>query len=204
MDIKIDAYIEKGKEFLRDEDRRTYLILVASVLFAVLYLSLVIFPKTNALFKSSRSVREIRDNMELVKSRLNRMDALNKKLEKLRVEYKGYSKQLPSEKEMSRLLEDLAATAKKSDVKLISVTPLEADETDKASGKIYYRSIPITVTAKAGYHQLGHFVNNLEQGGRFITIQDIKITNDPRTPRLHNIKLVIKAYVSVDDEGKKK
>ena len=204
MDIKIDAYIEKGKEFLRDEDRRTYLILVASVLFAVLYLSLVIFPKTNALFKSSRSVREIRDNMELVKSRLNRMDALNKKLEKLRVEYKGYSKQLPSEKEMSRLLEDLAATAKKSDVKLISVTPLEADETDKTSGKIYYRSIPITVTAKAGYHQLGHFVNDLEQGGRFITIQDIKITNDPRTPRLHKIKLVIKAYVSVDDEGKRK
>lgn len=203
MDLKLDTYIEKAKEFLQDEEKRTYFILASSVLFAVLYLSLVIFPKTNALFRSSRSIREIRDDMELVKSRLSRMDDFNRKLEKLRTEYKGYSRQLPSEKEMSRLLEDLAATAKKSDVRLISVTPLEADETDVGTGKIYYRSIPITVTAKAGYHQLGHFVNDLEQGGRFITVQDLKVSNDPRTPRLHNVKLVIKAYVSVDDEKKK-
>ncbi len=47
----------------------------------------------------------------------------------------------------------------------------------------------------AGFHQLGHFVNRLENISPFIQIRDINITDVPQMNEVHQIRLVIRCLV---------
>ncbi|MFH1552651.1 MAG: type 4a pilus biogenesis protein PilO [Candidatus Omnitrophota bacterium] len=200
IDLKtINLETDKIKEFLSDAQNRMYLILGATFVLAALYLSFIIVPKFNELSMVSRTVRELSNNINLVEGRMKRLDEMTKRLEELREEQASYSKQLPAQKEIPAFLEGLASTAKKSNVRILGVDPgefigEEAGEKDKR----YYLEMPIVITARSGYHQLGHFINNLEQGERFITIEDLRIQYDNKLPRTHNVKIVLKTYVSVE------
>ena len=58
-----------------------------------------------------------------------------------------------------------------------------------------YTEFPILIEARAGYHQLGAFVNKLETMDRFIKITDIDIAGMEKDPRRHDIKMRIVTYV---------
>jgi len=205
IDLKIDDLKniikpEKIKEFLGDELNRMYLILGATALLAALYLSFLIIPKFSEFKKLSREVKDLNEKISLVNSRVKKLDATTKRLKALREEESLYSKQLPAEKEIPDFLEGLAATAEKSGVKILGVTPGELEKETGARGKRkqYYCAMPVLVTAKCGYHQLGEFINDLEKGKRFITVEDLRINYDPASPREHNVKMVLETYVSVE------
>ena len=209
IDLKAETkkYIklERVKDFLTDEVNRMYIILGATLVVAALYVTFLIFPKVSLLRKTSREVNELNEKMSLVMSRVKKLDLTTKKLKKQREEERAYSRQLPAEKEIPDFLEDLAGTAEKSGLKILSVTPhalagnVPGRKKGKKKEKTYYRAMPIVVTAKSGYHELGEFVNRLETGERFIKVEDLSIDYDPATPRRHDIKLVLETYVSVEE-----
>ena len=200
--IKFDT--EKIKTFLADEQNRSYVILGGAILIALIYILFLIGPKFGDLTRVSRTARDLKNKINLVNSRLERIDEMKAKLELLKKEQQGYATQLPEEKEVPRFLQGLADTARKSNVKIQSVTPheLTTKPADKGSGQ-YYGAMPVVITAKSGYHQLGYFVNNLEEGGRFITVEDVKIQYDNNFPRKHNVKMILKTYVAYDNKKKK-
>lgn len=203
MDIR--AELQKIKELLSEEQNRMYVIGAATLIVSVFYLSFIIIPKTSEIAKMARAVSDLKDNIKLVESRAEKLDEMNSKLDALRKEQSGYAKQLPAEKEIPSLLEGLAAIALKSGVNIQSITPQDlVDVATKASKDVYYREMPLLLTAKSGYHQLGDFLSNLEGASRFITIETLRILYDERTPRAHNIRMVLKTYVSVIDENKKR
>ena len=199
--IKFDP--EKIKTFLADEQNRNYIIIGGTLLIAVIYIVFLISPAFGNLAKVSRTARDLKNNITLVNSRLERLDEMKAKLENLKKEQVGYATQLPAEKEVPRFLEGLAGIARESNVKILSVTPheLTAKSTENKSGQ-YYGAMPIAITAKSGYHQMGRFINNLEEGGRFITVEDIKIQYDNNFPRKHNVQMVLKTYVAYENEKK--
>ena len=106
---------------------------------------------------------------------------------------------------MPRFLQGLAGIARKSNVKILSVTPhkLTTKSKGKESGQ-YYGTMPVVITAKSGYHQMGQFINDLEEGGRFVTVEDVQIQYDNNFPRKHNVKMVLKTYVAYDGGKDKK
>lgn len=199
-DLKIDR--DKIKTFFRDEHNRTYVILGSALVVAFIYLAFLIVPTFGDYLRMSRTARDLKDKINLVNSRLERIDQMKAKLELLRKGQSGYATQLPDEKEVPRFLEGLAETAKKADVKILSVTPYELSEKVPEQAGQYYGAMPIVITAKSGYHQLGHFIDELEGGGRFITVEDVKIEYDSNFPRRHNVQMVLKTYVSYEDEKK--
>ncbi len=201
FNFKIDR--DKINEYLRDEQYRAYLIVGVTVALAILYLSFVIIPKFNQLSKVSRKVNDLNDNINLVNSRVKRLDELSKKLDGLKVKQGAYDKQIPAQKEIPELLEGFNTMAKKNNVKILSIIPYEVADGAKgrgAKGKVYYRKMPILVTAKSGYHQLGTFVSDIERGGRFITINDLQIKYDDKFPRKHDVRMTLETYVWVEDE----
>ncbi|MDP8298960.1 MAG: type 4a pilus biogenesis protein PilO [Candidatus Tantalella remota] len=209
IDLKnIDFSFEDIKDFFEDEQKRLYTIVGVVLTVSILYLAFVVFPKFNSLSKVTRTVTELNNNISLVNTRMKRLNEMTARLEELRKEQAVYSVQLPAEKEIPAFLEELAVIAKKSDVKIISVTPhgfsggSSAAKDKKGKVKQYYYALPVEISAQSGYHQLGQFVNDLEEGQRFITVEDLKIQNDKNSPRKHNVKLVLKTYVSVENEKK--
>jgi Tfp pilus assembly protein PilO len=205
IDLKEQAapYIEKAKEFLKDEKNRSYIILGAVGLLGVFYLSFIIIPKFGDLSKTSRAASGLNNKISQLNNQIKRQKMMEKNLDKLKAEYGTYSKRLPQEKEIPEFLEGLASSAKTSRVRILSMTPSELKKA-KSGGKggEYYREMPILITAKSGFHQLGRFIADLEQRGRFITVSDLSIKNDSNSPRMHNIRMELKTYVSVEEEKK--
>lgn len=199
--IKRLAKIEDVKEFLSDENARNYIITGVAAVFIALYLSFAIIPKFTELSRTSRVVNDLNDKIDLVSSRVKRLNQTTKKLEALRKEQASYTEQLPVAKDIPKLLEGLSSMAKSSKVKILSITPspLRADAKVAGSEK-YYMEMPVRITAKSGYHQLGHFVSNLERGKRLVIINDLGIKNSSKTPRMHDVRIVLNAYVSVEEK----
>jgi type IV pilus assembly protein PilO len=201
MDIKeqIKTYTDKAKEFLGEEQNRMYIILGVTVVLAALYLTFIIVPKFGQLSKASRVVNDLNNKIEQLNVRVKRQTAMKDKLDELRKEYDGYSKRLPKEKEIPGFLEGVSSVAKTSKVKILSLTPsdLKPVMTDGKENE-YYKEMPILVTANSGYHQLGEFVSDLETGTRFLHIGNLRIQYDSGFPRMHNVRMELSTYVSVD------
>ena len=202
MDLKeqLKIYTDKAKEFVSDEQNRMYIILGVTGVIAALYLTFILVPKFGGLSKASRVVNDLNTKIEQLSVRVKRQTAMDKKLDELRKEYKGYTKRLPNEKEIPEFLEGIAKIAKTSRVKILSLTPssLKAVQVDGKEVK-YYREMPILITAKSGYQQLGKFISNLEKGQRFTNMNNLRIQYDSNFPRMHNIRMELGSYVSVVD-----
>ncbi|MFH1665753.1 MAG: type 4a pilus biogenesis protein PilO [Candidatus Omnitrophota bacterium] len=192
----------KIRELFKDDVFRMYGILGAAVVMGLIYLGVVISPEFSKLAASSREVRLLNDKIEAVGARVKRLDARTKELNTLKRELSGYSKAFPDQKGIPEFLEELSAIASDSGVKILSITPEDLKAVAiEGENSGYYKEMPIIITAKSGYHQLGNFVSNLERGKRFIAIDDLDINYDNKFPRRHNIRMVLKTYVAVD-EGK--
>lgn len=201
MNISYIEYLGKIKEYFEDEQKRSYAVFGVTLIAIVLYITFAIIPKVNEFTGDLRRVSDLNDKISLVNSRVKRLSQMNKRLTEMKKEHRSYAKLLPPQKDIPELLEKFASVAKKSNVTIESITPYEFVSTKSKKGdNRYYREMPILITAKSGYHQLGDFLSSLEQTNRFIAIEDLRIRYDSRTPRKHNVRMVLKTYVSVEDK----
>ena len=201
MELINSEWSEKIKEIISDQKKRDSLILGIALIIVVSYVSFLIIPNFTKLSLASSEVRDLNDRISVVNGRVKRLDQLTKQLELLRGEVAGYTEGLPEKREIPKFLEELSQVAKASNVKILSITPMETKKTEEGDNP-YYSVMLVKITAKSGYHQLGGFVSSLENGKRFIEIEDIIIKNDEGFPRRHDVEMVLKTYVSVENEEK--
>jgi len=199
----VDITVDKLKELWQDPHSRKYVIAGGILAFSLMLFTFLIIPEFVELARVSRQARDIKNKINITEDRINRIDQMRKRVTDLRKELGEHSKQLPAEKEITELLEGFAAIAKKSDVRITGITPLPLKKATmgKTVGK-FYQEMPIKISAKSGYHQLGHFISSLERERRVIIIDDIEIRSSDATPRIHNITMLLKTYVSIDHEKK--
>ncbi|MDP3804073.1 MAG: type 4a pilus biogenesis protein PilO, partial [Candidatus Omnitrophota bacterium] len=105
-----------------------------------------------------------------------------------------YERMLPAEQEIPTLLESLSGMARSSGVKIVGITPVAISEEKKQEGQIY-REIPILISAKSGYHELGNFLDKLEDSDRFMKVADIEIKANKAAPRKHDVEQLVLTYV---------
>lgn len=201
MDIKID----KIKGLMKDPQIRKYSIGGGLLFIGIIYLLFIVIPQFVGLTKTLGQVKDSREKIKVTEDRINRLDEIKARSKKLREELQECSKRFSAQKEITILVEAFASIARKSDVKILSITPqkLKAVEGREACSK-YYREMPVKITAKSGYHELGEFISSLEGGDRVIIINDLQIQYETGTPRLHNVNIMVKTYVAVEDESPKK
>ncbi|MFH1799009.1 MAG: type 4a pilus biogenesis protein PilO [Candidatus Omnitrophota bacterium] len=188
---------EKIKEILKNPKVRKYIILGCILIFGFFYMVFMGLGKFSSLSKVLLRVKELKNNIELADNRGRRLDVMTKKLEELKAELEAYSQGIPDQKDLPEFLEELSSVAESSNVKILSITPSDLKPLVKESGSAYYREIPIVITAKSGYHELGYFISDLETSKRFITIAGLRMRYNPKTPRKHDVKMILKTYVSV-------
>lgn len=201
-DLQLDDLKRKVEDFLLDEEKKMYAIIGATVVFTIIYVMFAILPTFSAFTENYKNSRELRKNIELVDSRIKRIDQMNAKLLASRKELEGYSKGLPDEREVPEFLEELSGMAKKAQVKMLSIIPYELKSAQSGASAQYYKEMPILIAAQSGYHQLGRFLSELEHGKRFITVEGISIRYDKGSPRLHSVMIGLKTYVSTSDAKK--
>ena len=99
------------------------------------------------------------------------LEAFRKQIEQMGKDLEVMLRQLPTGTEMPDLLEDVSNTGKKNGLDFELFKP-EAEQP-----KDFYAAKPITVKAKANYHQFGAFVSGVAALSRIVTLESATLTS---------------------------
>lgn len=171
-----------------------YAIIVISLLVAdyKLFLSSVI----KDLRKAMPQKVQLQRSLITAKTQAANIELYKTQAQEVRDKLSLYKKSFSTQQQISALLESLSEIAKASDVKITAVKPYAAVAGGQSGESVgAYQKFPIMVKAVCGYHQLGRFLNKLENAETFMRITDIKITGSNDNPREHNVYLVVNTYV---------
>jgi len=180
------------------EKQKIYvLIAIFGVAGLALYYNLLLKPQFSGFMANTREFRVTRERVKNEEIMIANEAGIKRQHENYAKQAEYLEKRLPGQDQISSLLEDFSKVAESSGVKILRIKPLEtpaASSKQKVTNNAY-TEFPILIEARAGYHQLGAFVNKVEGMDRFIKVTDIDIAGIDKDPRRHDIKMRIITYV---------
>lgn len=183
--------IAKAKE-------KEVLILFIMILVIILigYYHIFLKPKIRASGQLSPKVAGLKRDVGLARTAIANIDNSKRELTELSREVGDYEAKLSTHRETALFLSHLSKIAKASGTKIVEIMELKKTEPDpKGAPKRLYDEVLIAINMKAGYHQMGRFINKVEAKTPLMRIHDIQIKADPESPREHNVELKISAPI---------
>ena len=104
--------------------------------------------------------------------RVANLDALRRQMADVEERFSEILKQLPTEKEVPGLLEDISDIGRQAGLQIESIA-LQAER--KAQ---FYIELPINIEVTGTYHQMGEFVSGVAAIERIVTLHDYTIRNN--------------------------
>ena len=136
----------------------------------------------------------------MAKQEIQKKATYERKVLEYKEKIEHYEKRLLTREKMPSLLEAVSDMAIDSGIRIVAITPVMLFKTPVAGEEQPYREIPIWISARSGYHQLGSFINSLENAHYFMKVADIQIRSNKRTPARHDVELLIVTYVLSKEE----
>jgi Tfp pilus assembly protein PilO len=185
MDIK-----EKQKLFL--------LFGIFGIAAVILYYNLLLKVQFSKFLAMNKEFQIVKARVKTAEELIVNQDRIKRQYESLVKGEELLKKRFPGQDEISSLLEDFSKVAGSSGVRILRIKPLELLGTASTQAKTlgFYSEFPILVEARAGYHECGNFINNLENMERFIRIEDIEIRGRAEDSRHHDIKIRVSTYIT--------
>ena len=179
--------------FLNSRNAREKYMLVGlvGVFLFVLDYFLWLAPVFNVYGEAAPKIAPLREELKSLKEDHKNKDGIQKKWEEAKRELAEKDKMFIAPDETPALLENLSKQAQRSGVKM---TSLEPSDVAKGSFKGSYTPLPIQMKAAAGTHEFGALLSNLETGGTFFRVRDLRIASNPLNERKHVIELSMEAY----------
>ncbi len=135
----------------------------------------------------------------------NDLKNLNRDLENMRATkakpvleaYKAVNRptKIITESQVSGLLQDISSAANKFDVKIIQIRPLRETGKSAIAGD-KFTPILINLDLICDYHNLGRFINHLENSPVFMGVAELKIAAQVPDYLKQKVSLAIRTYVS--------
>ena len=192
MDIreKISLILEKI-----DGNNRYYVLVGFMALVFLLDYFVLMSPQLAALGKINPEIRAVSDSIRRAKVDLKKLDSYQSDLEKLSEKFEEANLKVKSRDEVPIILEHIANVASETGVKIDQIMPDSfGQELLTENSQRRYYDLPIYIEARSGYHNLGRFLDKLNQNDISLRIGAFTIvaTNDTR---YHLVKLTFRATV---------
>lgn len=182
---------------LKDNPRQLMIVIaVIAVIAGYFYVKMLLLPQISVTMKSVKQVNTLRPEVKASENDIAKIDKLKREISASRSKIESYESMLPVEQEVPKLLESLSTMAKSSNVKIVGITPL-ASKQEESPEKIY-QEIPIQISARSGYHELGKFLADLEGSDRFMKVADIDIRANKSSGKRHDVELLVLTYVLLE------
>ncbi|MBI5814590.1 MAG: type 4a pilus biogenesis protein PilO [Nitrospinae bacterium] len=141
---------------------------VAAVVVGLFYF-IVISGQDEEIGRLEESLSKIQKEVEDNKAHASKLEKLKEKIAKLEVSRQEASKQLPSEKEIPELLEQISNIGMQSGLQFITFKP--APEVMRE----FYAEVPVNIEVVGKFHNMLMFFDEIANLPRIVTIGDIKI-----------------------------
>lgn len=192
----------KNIDFKDTKTQTIILMVLLGVIIFVMYIYFIFMPQVARDIDLIGKTIRMKGDLKEARSLISEKETLKKKAAEFNEKIEIYEKKLPVEQEIPNLLENLSKMAINANITIIGITPAVLPDLKAQKGKKgqIYQETPILITAKSGYHELGRFLNNLENGDRFMKVADISIKANAAAPNKHDVELMVYTYVLSADK----
>ncbi len=190
----ITALIDKLK---LDKKKILFIALVAA---AILYLDFTLLIKLqfNYLKDIGPKVVKLKKDIKNLSKDLATMQDFQDKQGKMKQTVASSVKRIITEERVPLFLQHISDTANKNNISIMQIRPSQefrADEEKISGNTIKFSPVLTTLDLSCSYHNLGKFINDLENLEEFIAVQEFKITPSSGDYLRQNVSLVLKTYV---------
>jgi Tfp pilus assembly protein PilO len=186
------------KDFKAEIVKNQKLILYGIITLALVFANYRLFlkPIFSSLVQTTPRLNQEKKQLVSDQSMVSNIPRYKTQIEQMREAMSAHNKKFSTEQEISELLKGLSEIAKASGVKIVSIRPhpMVESKADSFTSSVYQK-FPISIRAVCGYHQLGVFLNRLENNETFMRISDIKIVSDQKESTQHLVYILVNTYV---------
>lgn len=161
----------------------------------VAWFNLALVPQRDHLSTLRPPIEKLRKQLSQTREGLAKLNALEATLAQMKAQFHAPVSIRPPEEQLPELLEVVAKAARGSQVHLLSVKPKQ-DFSQLSPGPTGYLELPVQVEASAGFHQIGMFLDALEQSENLVQVRELSIQEDPRDLWNHQLSLVLTMYLA--------
>ena len=161
LDFKMAGNWPVGIKFI------CYLLAFAVVVGAGVHF--LVTDKHQALDREVTRENELKSQFEDKAFRVANLDALRRQMADVEDRFSEMLKQLPSDKEVPGLLEDISDIGRQAGLTIDTIALQPEKRTD------FYIELPISIQVNGTYHQMGEFVSGVAAIERIVTLHDYEI-----------------------------
>lgn len=146
-----------------------------------------IIPEFQQTLHLYSTLQEKKAEIASVQNWQHRLNRLNEQREKLEEYLSKIFLNLPEDDQMSTIIDQVFKEAESGDVKVIQMRPDERIQHES------YLEIPISLQVKGSYHEIGGFVNRIEQSRYLMKVERVNIKSEdiPNKPLNAHIGLKV-------------
>jgi len=188
---------EKFNEKFEKMDDKTLYYIFGGILLLVFLLDYFVLmrPQLATLTKINPELKILSTDIEKAKVEITKLDQYKKEVVRMEDAIKKENEKVEPREEVPLILEHVSRLANTNGVKINQIMPnvIDSEIVLENNERVYYL-LPIEIEAKAGYHNLGRFINTIEQGEIFLKVKKLTIAAVANTKE-HSIKLTLDAIV---------
>jgi len=182
-------------DFKANKKQTIIFIALTSAILLFLYVTFLLKPQIVNAVQAMGEVSRIGFELGSAQADVAKIAKYKNDIELHRQKINSYEDMLPIEQEIPALLEELSGMAKASNVKIVEIVPVVSKESNAPRPNQIYREIPILISAKCGYNDLGSFISRLESANRFMKVADLHIKANKDNPKKHDVELMVLTYI---------
>ena len=193
--MKIPEKISDVFSGITEKDR--YLVL-GIILFSIFLMDyfFILKPQMGILNAVNPKLTILQQEIKDVKENIPKAAGYQNEINRLKEQFQKSGYQILFKEEVSVILEGISLLANQNKIKIEQMMPVKGGEElllKNNEGK--YISFPIFVAVQGSYHDIGRFVNKLEEDAIFKSISAFSITANPKDTAHHSVKMTIKAII---------
>lgn len=184
-------------ESLNLDKNRNNIYIAFFILFILLDLLIILRLQIKGTGAAIKKIKKVKSELSAGRKDVASFYDLSARYENLKKAKELEAKQFIHEDEALALLGSLSNLAQDNNVVISQINPQKGampKEINSPMGKFYI--LQVIVNAQAGYHNLGKFLNQIENDPRFMKIITLDINQDSRDYLHHFIRLKIGVLVA--------
>ncbi|MCF8061414.1 MAG: type 4a pilus biogenesis protein PilO [Deltaproteobacteria bacterium] len=146
------------------------LILVGTlVLLAGAFTWFVYIPKTEAIQKKEKSVKELSRKLAEVEKEVRNREKFEEKFKQVNAQFDEALKILPDSKEIPSLLTNITRLGNEAGLQFLLFTP------QNERGRGFYKEIPVSIRVEGTYHNVARFFDSVGRMDRIVNILNVSM-----------------------------
>lgn len=155
---------------------------------------LLIQPTRVKIAQKREEVQKINDEIQRAYEFLRDLNRIREEADKMEELWRIFKAKLPDSKQIPLLLNALANVANKANINYVSINT-KPMETGEQQGGLSYNRLPIEITLRCRYRNLGEYLANLRDMPRLVKVDSLKLRRNKDI--LPNIDVTIDVYTYV-------